>query len=106
MNCAVVDSGASLVSFKRMDGVQLASIEIAIHKARNAAKFRRETTNLRECHPAKQSKLRLDVGRCHRLPRWLPLIVGDKIVGAVGCSGGAGSQDGVTAKAGVAVLAK
>ncbi|QRX82628.1 heme-binding protein [Glaciimonas sp. PAMC28666] len=36
----------------------------------------------------------------------LPLVVSDKIVGAVGCSGGAGSQDEVTAKAGVAARAK
>jgi hypothetical protein len=41
--CAVVDSGASLVSFKRMDGAQLASIDIAIHKARASAKYRRES---------------------------------------------------------------
>ena len=41
--CAVVDSGANLVSFKRMDGAQLASISIAEHKARTAVKFRRET---------------------------------------------------------------
>src|SRR5512139_2294255 len=43
MNCAVVDSGGNLVSFKRMDGAQLASIDIALHKARAAAKYRRET---------------------------------------------------------------
>ena len=41
--CAVVDSGAVLVSFKRMDGAQLGSVEIALHKARASAKFRRET---------------------------------------------------------------
>src|SRR6476660_9353098 len=41
--CAVVDSGAQLVAFKRMDGAQLGSIAIAEHKARAAAKFRRET---------------------------------------------------------------
>lgn len=40
---AVADSGGSLVSFKRMAGAQLASVEIAIHKARASAKFRRET---------------------------------------------------------------
>jgi glc operon protein GlcG len=43
VNIAVVDSGANLVAFLRMDGAQLASIAIAEHKARTAAKFRRPT---------------------------------------------------------------
>src|SRR5882762_1811246 len=43
MNVAVVDSGANLVALLRMDGAQLASISIAEHKARTAAKFRRPT---------------------------------------------------------------
>ena len=40
MNVAVVDSGGNLVAFQRMDGAQLASIQIAEHKARTAATFR------------------------------------------------------------------
>src|SRR5262245_34394681 len=43
MNIAVVDSGANLVAFLRMDNAQLASIPIAEHKARAAAKYRRPT---------------------------------------------------------------
>jgi glc operon protein GlcG len=43
MNIAVVDSGGKLVAFQRMDGAMLASIQIAEHKARAAATFRRET---------------------------------------------------------------
>src|SRR5689334_15941209 len=43
MNIAVLDGGGNLVAFERMDGAQLASIEISQHKARAAAKFRRET---------------------------------------------------------------
>ena len=43
MNVAVVDSGGNLVAFQRMDGAMLASIQIAEHKARAAAAFRRET---------------------------------------------------------------
>jgi len=43
MNAAVVDSGGNLVAFQRMDGAMLASIEIAQHKARAAATFRRPT---------------------------------------------------------------
>src|SRR5271156_4812117 len=43
MNIAVVDSGGNLVAFQRMDGAMLASIQIAEHKARAAAMFRRPT---------------------------------------------------------------
>ena len=43
LDIAVVDSGANLVAFLRMDGAQLASIPIAEHKARAAAKYRRPT---------------------------------------------------------------
>jgi glc operon protein GlcG len=43
MNVAVADSGGNLVSFLRMDGAMLASIQIAEHKARAAATFRRPT---------------------------------------------------------------
>src|SRR5580698_9567492 len=41
MNLAVADSGGNLVAFQRMDGAMLASIQIAEHKARAAATFRR-----------------------------------------------------------------
>ncbi len=43
LNIAVVDSGANLVAFVRMDGAQLASIAIAEHKARTSVKYRRPT---------------------------------------------------------------
>lgn len=106
MNCAVVDSGANLVSFKRMDGAQLASIDIAIHKARTAAKFRRETKNFENAIQLNSQSYVLTLDDVIASRGGFPLVVGDKIVGAVGCSGGAGSQDEVTAKAGVAALAK
>src|SRR3954465_7342731 len=43
MHVAVVVSGGNLVAFQRMDGAMLASIQIAEHKARAAATFRRPT---------------------------------------------------------------
>ena len=48
LNVAVVDSGANLVAFGRMDGAQLGSIAISEHKARAAAKFRRATKAFEE----------------------------------------------------------
>ena len=43
MNIAVVDQHGDLKAFARMDEAQLASISIAEHKARTAARYRRET---------------------------------------------------------------
>src|SRR5213075_2450405 len=43
MNIAVVDTHGDLVHFARMDGAQLASINISQGKARTAARFRRES---------------------------------------------------------------
>ncbi|MGF6995795.1 glc operon protein GlcG [Paraburkholderia sp. GAS32] len=43
VNIAVVDTHGELVHFSRMDGAQLASINIAQGKARTAARYRRET---------------------------------------------------------------
>ena len=44
--CAVVDPSGFLITMRRMDQAQIASIDIAIHKARAASKFRRETKAL------------------------------------------------------------
>src|SRR5580658_7385174 len=41
MHVAVADAGGNLVAFERMHGAMLASIQIAQHKARAAATFRR-----------------------------------------------------------------
>lgn len=43
LNIAVADAGGNLVAFQRMDGAQLASIQVSEHKARAAVTFRRET---------------------------------------------------------------
>lgn len=99
MNVAVVDSGGNLVSFARMDGAQLASVAIAEHKARAAAMFRRETK-------AFESGIQNGLNYLITLDGvigsrgGIPLVEGGKIVGAIGCSGGTGSQDEVVCKVG------
>lgn len=101
--CAVVDSGASLVSFKRMDGAQLASIDIAAHKARASAKYRRETKAFEAGIQGGNNYL-ITLDDVIGSRGGIPLVDGGKIIGAIGCSGGTGSQDEVVAKAGVAAL--
>ncbi len=104
MNCAVVDSGANLVSFKRMDGAQLASIDIGIHKARAAAKYRRETKIFENGIQLGGFNYLATLDDVIASRGGVPLIEGGKLVGAVGCSGGTGSQDEVVAKAAAALV--
>lgn len=103
MVCAVVDSGASLVSFKRMDGAQLGSVEVAQHKARASAKYRRETKAFEAgIQGGLNYLITLDDVIASR--GGIPLVEAGRIIGAIGCSGGTGSQDEVVARAGVALV--
>jgi glc operon protein GlcG len=106
MNVSVVDSGGNLVAFQRMDGAMLASIQIAEHKARAAATFRRET---------KQFEIGVNMMHLNYLLAFdgviasrggIPLIEQGMIIGAIGVSGGADSQDEIVSKAGAALINK
>ena len=103
MVIAIVDSGGNLVSLKRMDGALLASIDIAAHKARTAVKFRRET-KVFETNVQSGNVYQLTLDDVVASRGGIPLISEGKLVGAIGCSGGSGSQDEVVAKAGVAAF--
>ena len=103
MNVAVVDSGGNLVAFQRMDGAQIASIKIAEHKALAAAQFRRET-KVFETNVQSGNVYQLTLDDVVASRGGIPLVSEGKLVGAVGCSGGSGSQDEVVAKAGVAAF--
>jgi len=103
LNVAIVDSGDNLVAFQRMDGAQIASIAISEHKARAAVKFRRETKALEGgVQSGLAYLLTLDDVIASR--GGIPLLEGGKIIGAIGCSGGTGSQDEVVCKAGAATI--
>ena len=104
MNVAVVDSGGNLVAFQRMDGAMLASIQIAEHKAKAAATFRR---------PTKEFEVGVNVMHLNYLLAFdgiiasrggIPLIEQGAIIGAIGTSGGTDSQDDIVSKAGAAVI--
>jgi len=101
LNIAVVDSGGNLVAFQRMDGAQLASIQVSEHKARAAATFRRETKAFENGIQQNGYNYTLTLGGVVASRGGIPLVVEGKLVGAIGCSGGSGSQDEVVCKAGV-----
>jgi len=104
LNIAVVDSGANLVAFQRMDGAQLASIAVSQHKARAAASFRRETRVFEDNIQLKQNYYTLTIDGVVASRGGIPLVEGGKLIGAIGCSGGTGSQDEVACKAGAATI--
>ena len=104
MNVAVVDSGANLVAFLRMDGAQLASISIAEHKARTAAKYRRPTKAFEDAMQKSDYKYLLSLDDVVASRGGIPLIEDGKLIGTIGCSGGTGSQDEVVCSAAAALI--
>jgi glc operon protein GlcG len=102
MNVAVVDSGGNLVAFQRMDGAMLASIQIAEHKARAAATFRRETKVFENGIQITALNYLMTLDGVIASRGGIPLIEDGKLTGAIGCSGGTDSQDEIVCNAGVA----
>lgn len=90
---AVYDSGANLVAFLRMDGAQLASIAIAQHKARTAVEYRRPTKAFEDAVVKSGLNYILSLDDVIAARGGMPIVEDGKIIGAIGCSGGTGSQD-------------
>jgi uncharacterized protein GlcG (DUF336 family) len=104
MNVAVVDSGGNLVAFQRMDGAMLASIQIAEHKARAAATFRRPTKIFEDGINLMHLNYLLAFDGVIASRGGIPLIDQGVLVGAIGCSGGTDSQDEIVSEAGAVII--
>lgn len=104
MNIAVADSGGNLVAFQRMDGAMLASIQIAEHKARAAATFRRPTKIFEDGIQLMHLNYLLAFDGIIASRGGIPLIDQGALIGAIGCSGGTDSQDEIVSEAGAAVI--
>jgi glc operon protein GlcG len=101
MAAAIVDTAGDLVYFEKLDGTQAASVNIAVDKARSAARFKRPTKALQDVLAAGGDGLRLlALQGAVPVEGGLPLLMDGKIVGAIGLSGGTSPQDGQCAKAG------
>jgi glc operon protein GlcG len=106
MNVSVVDPNGDPIAFGRMDGAALASITIAQHKARVAARFRRPTKALEDAVQKFGFNYILTLDDVIATRGGIPLVEGGKIIGAIGCSGGTGSQDEATCTAGATLVNK
>lgn len=105
MAVAVVDTAGYLVYFERMPETQFASVEIAQDKAKSAALFRRPTKSFQDTLAAGGVGLRiLALKGAVPVEGGIPLILGGKVIGAIGASGGSSDQDGKTAQAGASAL--
>jgi len=107
VNIAVLDAGAHLKTFSRMDGSALGSIDIAMRKARTAVLFQAASEAVWEyCKPgAPAPGLELTNGGLAPFAGGIPLTGPDGgMIGAVGVSGGTVPQDSDIAQAAVAAL--
>ena len=104
MCISVVNTSGELIFFEKMDECQYASIDISQHKARAAARYRRPTVVFERLMGKGPFFSYLPtLGDAFIGSRGgNPLIVGGKIVGAIGVSGGTGSQDDTISQAGAA----
>jgi uncharacterized protein GlcG (DUF336 family) len=103
MNVAVVDAGGNLVSHARMDGAWIGSIDISINKAFTARAFDLSTEELGKNSQPGQQFFGIHAsnhGRIMIFAGGVPLRRNGSVIGAVGVSGGSGSQDEAVANAG------
>ncbi len=103
MDIAVVDDGGHLVSFARMDGAKLTSIDIAINKAFTSACTRMPTHAYTTAAGAGGPAFGIHAsngGRFTIFGGGVPILLRGACLGAVGCSSGTPDQDRAVAEAG------
>lgn len=97
---SVVDAGGHLILFKKMDGTQIRSIDIAIKKAQTSLFYKRPTKAFQNGIESGNSGL-LSLPDILPFEGGVPVEAGGEIIGAVGVSGATPQQDGEIAKSGL-----
>jgi glc operon protein GlcG len=82
---AVVDPAGDLLAFQRMDGVRPASADLAIEKARTAARLQRPTAEIED--NINQGRTAFVTADIVALRGGMPVRVNGEVVGAVGVAG-------------------
>lgn len=102
MNIAVVDAGANLKAFCRMDGAWIGSIDIAQKKARTARFFDMPTGEVGKLSQPGESLYNIEHsnGGLITFPGGVPIVSGGVVIGAVGVSGSSVENDHKVAEAG------
>ena len=99
---AVVDPAGDLLAFQRMDGVRPASAELAIEKARTAARLQRSTAEIED--NINQGRTAFVTAGIPVLRGGMPIRVNGAVVGAVGVAGLSKENDAETANTAAAAL--
>ncbi len=104
MDIAVVDAGANLKAFARMDGAWLGSIDIAIKKARTARMFDMNTGEIGKLSQPGGSLFNIEHSNDGLItfPGGVPIKSGGEVIGAIGVSGSTVEDDHRVAEAGAA----
>jgi uncharacterized protein GlcG (DUF336 family) len=104
MNIAVVDAGANLKAFIRMDGAWLGSIDIAIKKARTARFFDMPTGDIGKLSQPGGALFNIEHsnGGLISFPGGIPILINGTVIGAIGVSGSTVENDHEVAAAGAA----
>lgn len=103
MNIAIVDSGANLVAFARMDQAWIGSTDIAIKKAKTACLFGKNTGVLGELSQPGGPLFNIEHsnGGLITFPGGVPIKnESGEIIGAIGISGSSIENDHIVAEAG------
>lgn len=103
MNIAVVDAGANLTAFARMDDAWLGSLDISIKKAKTARFFDMPTGDLGKASQPGGPLYNIEVsnGGLITFPGGIPIKDGSgKVIGAIGVSGSTVEDDHAVADAG------
>lgn len=104
MAVAVVDPGGNLVYYEKMDDTQMGSANVCVGKARTAALFKRPSKVFQEGVQSGKGTQILGLEGAVPIEGGVPLVIGEKIVGAIGVSGDTSENDGVCAQAGAEAL--
>ncbi|AUV80896.1 DNA polymerase III subunit delta' [Salinigranum rubrum] len=104
MCIAVMDDGANLVAFHRMDGALLASVDIAQNKAYTAVTIELDSATVGDLAQPGEELYGIggtNDGRIVTFGGGVPLEVDGDVVGAVGVSGGSVEEDVTVVEAAV-----
>jgi glc operon protein GlcG len=103
MAVVIIDSSDHLVMLHKLDNTQYGSILVAEDKAHTALDFRRPSKVFEDLVAKGGIGMRtLGLRGATPLEGGIPILANGKIIGAIGVSGGASTQDGQVAKAGAA----
>jgi uncharacterized protein GlcG (DUF336 family) len=100
---AIVDNHGLLVYYEMLDDTQTASANVAIEKARTSATYRRASKEFEDGVAGGRNAI-LGLPGVTPIEGGVPIVVGGKMIGAVGVSGVTSPQDGQIARAGLEAL--